>query len=213
MTCRQNFKCAVDGCDRRGLSKRKGMCSTHYFQEYGRKKGKCKSRGCTRNQYSRGYCSAHYQRLLKGSEKGIDAPIKEITLHHGELCSVAGCSRFASKKQFCETHYTANRRSKAKLHQIGKPNHIRERKARPGYKNVHARLRGDRGPALNYTCVDCGRPALDWSYQYGAPDERRDEKTGFLFSADQSYYVPRCRSCNLSYDKRHRDQASYEVAA
>lgn len=65
------------------------------------------------------------------------------------------------------------------------------------YMAVHWRL----GKAANYPCVDCGRPASEWSYIGGAPDERASKHGGSLFSSDSVYYQPRCRKCHRKFDR------------
>jgi hypothetical protein len=75
-----------------------------------------------------------------------------------------------------------------------------------GYMGVHTRLREKFGPASFYDCVDCGGDARDWSYDGGAPDERRQEcgqMEGTVYSLDFSFYSPRCRTCHHQYDDEH----------
>lgn len=210
-------KCKMNGCANpviNGGNKPKGLCSKHFFEQYGKEKGECKVDGCARFQYAKGYCTAHYQRLRKGCALAdISKPIEERKKHNGERCSVGGCERLAQKRTLCGLHY----RRKLRGIDLHKRIWHRGRSAMPeglaNYKTVHERLRRDRGPAAVYACVDCGRAASDWSYQYGAPDERRDEDSGYLFSEDQSYYVPRCRSCNLAFDHAIRTKAILRKAA
>ena len=201
-------KCIIPGCEMRAIKGKTGMCSSHYFAQYGKDKGECSAPGCTKPQYSRGYCSGHYQRLRQGAVGNeLTKPLMAMHYHHGEACEVKGCNRPAAKGTLCSFHYTR------KMHGINleKPtkSNSRPRLRTCTYRNAHLRLRTDRGPACLYKCADCGCQARDWSYQYGAPDERSDEH-GYLYSTIQSYYVPRCRSCNLAHDKRHRDSTIKE---
>lgn len=72
-----------------------------------------------------------------------------------------------------------------------------------GYQRAHSRL----GRVSGRTCVDCGRPALDWSLRQGTPQERlRANLTGrwrgLPFSTDPSDYEPRCKQCHAAHDGR-----------
>jgi hypothetical protein len=68
------------------------------------------------------------------------------------------------------------------------------------YGTVHWRLAINRGRASEFACVDgCGRPAAQWSYIGGDPNEKvRPE--GYRFSLDLGYYVPRCAPCHNTHD-------------
>lgn len=79
--------------------------------------------------------------------------------------------------------------------QVGTPGVI------TNYGAAHNRLRRIRGPASGYTC-GCGRPAQDWAYLGGDPDERVCTKFGLVFSANLDRYVAMCRSCHHRLDKR-----------
>jgi hypothetical protein len=209
MMASMRSECKKAGCTKavvNGWGSDSGLCSQHYFEQYGEKKGACKVDGCVRIQYARGDCSAHYHRLLNGwPVEDLSKPLGDWNRHHGERCSVAGCHRLASKKTLCELHYLRKARGVRLEQPLRKKLSHTMPEGLASYKTVHERLRRNHGPAAQYKCVDCGQTASDWSYQYGASDERRDEESGFLFSENQRYYVPRCRSCNLSYDKKHRD--------
>jgi hypothetical protein len=67
------------------------------------------------------------------------------------------------------------------------------------YDTVHNRLKRDRGPASSHECVDCGKAARDWSYDGGAPDERKAHG-GQSYSPDPAFYSPRCRRCHRAHD-------------
>jgi len=57
-----------------------------------------------------------------------------------------------------------------------------------GHAACHFRVNKKHGPARNKTCVDCGKPANDWSHIHNT--EVRDPDN----------YEPRCRSCHRKYD-------------
>ena len=60
--------------------------------------------------------------------------------------------------------------------------------ANPSYAVWHHRVTKARGAASGYPCVDCGKPAQDWS-------------TANPFSDDiWVRFQPRCRSCHRHYD-------------
>lgn len=52
----------------------------------------------------------------------------------------------------------------------------------------HKRVYAAKGKASQYNCVDCGKPAYDWSWIHNTDPN------------DVSNYEPRCRSCHLKYD-------------
>lgn len=56
------------------------------------------------------------------------------------------------------------------------------------YGYIHELLAEFYGRASEYDCVNCSRPAVDWSYQHGTD------------SSDINNYEPRCRSCHMLYD-------------
>jgi hypothetical protein len=67
-----------------------------------------------------------------------------------------------------------------------------------GYAGAHDRVEAVRGRAKNHPCVDCDRPAHDWSYNHNDPDEQVSEYGPF--SSDPGYYEPRCRRCHRIFD-------------
>lgn len=70
------------------------------------------------------------------------------------------------------------------------------------YDRVHYQLARARGRAREHACIDCGKPAREWSYRGGDPNEQVE--FGRPFSLDIWYYDPRCRSCHLVYDRELR---------
>jgi hypothetical protein len=58
----------------------------------------------------------------------------------------------------------------------------------PSYDVWHHRVKKARGPASGYACVDCGKPARDWSTANPSSDDIA------------ARFQPRCRSCHRCYD-------------
>lgn len=58
----------------------------------------------------------------------------------------------------------------------------------PSYGVWHHRIKKARGPASGYFCVDCGRPAQDWSTVNPSSNDVRIR------------FQPRCRRCHRYYD-------------
>lgn len=58
------------------------------------------------------------------------------------------------------------------------------------YSGKHRRIRDTRGRAKDYVCVDCCKPATQWSHIHGTDD------------GDAQNYEPRCVPCHMVYDGR-----------
>lgn len=71
------------------------------------------------------------------------------------------------------------------------------------YHGAHYYVRKRRGLARRYSCIDCGRPARQWSYDHADPNELVGP-TGLEYSTDPSHYQPRCIGCHAAFDQRHR---------
>lgn len=56
------------------------------------------------------------------------------------------------------------------------------------YVQFHSLMRQAFGSASEYSCVDCGKQASDWSWVHGTDE------------LDPDSYVPRCHACNIRYD-------------
>lgn len=79
------------------------------------------------------------------------------------------------------------------------------------YREAHARIRAERGPASAYVCGECGQPAEEWAYQGLSPDEQVgwvetvDEHGGSvdslrLWSPVPADYAALCRRCHAELD-------------
>lgn len=95
-----------------------GMCMTHYHRnfEYGDptfmkrpspkpRLGVCSVQGCTKSDYSLGFCGTHYhadRRRKKRKEHGRSEPVK----YESEICEVRSCNRKRASKGMCNLHYS-----------------------------------------------------------------------------------------------------------
>jgi hypothetical protein len=85
---------------------------------------------------------------------------------------------------------------------------------RIGYQAALARVRVARGRAAAHLCVDCARPADEWSYNRDDPAEQLQlvscgrpygrYRYRVAYGLDPIHYSPRCRSCSRRLsDRRH----------
>jgi hypothetical protein len=147
----------------------------------------------------------HYRRWVDTGTVGLAGPIPRRSR---PVCNVAACGKPHYAQGFCKRHYTRWKRwgDPFRVEPGGTGDHGRGaqnagwRGVDVGYHAVHDRLRGERGPARGYTCLDCGGQAAEWSYLGGAPDERIDPSVGYAYTVDLSCYAPRCRSCHRTAD-------------
>jgi hypothetical protein len=73
---------------------------------------------------------------------------------------------------------------------------------KPTYSAAHDRVRTQRGPASEQTCVDCEGPASEWSYDHRDPQALKRLVGGrdLTYSADPNHYQPRCHPCHVRFD-------------
>lgn len=73
----------------------------------------------------------------------------------------------------------------------------------PTYHAAHYQVQTQRGRARRYPCIDCGRPARQWSYDHADPNELIDAR-GMEYSTDPTHYDPRCIECHRVFDQKYR---------
>lgn len=71
------------------------------------------------------------------------------------------------------------------------------------YKRAHGKVRGRRGPAKEFLCIDCGEQAKEWSLRRSAIGSVRSELHSW--SDDINDYEPRCVPCHRALDKEVRN--------
>jgi HNH endonuclease len=107
--------CKVKGCDRAVGVKQRGLCLSHYQQEWklhrnewkaAREGACCRVEGCQRRVMARSLCNMHYQRWRL---KGDVGPVEPLQLNGGR-CLVRGCSRWSLARGWCRLHYDRWRR-------------------------------------------------------------------------------------------------------
>jgi hypothetical protein len=66
-----------------------------------RSRGTCKAKACDKDVDAKELCHGHYQRVLRGSSRPIDAPLRKGR----SMCSVEGCDRYVKNHGYCPAHY------------------------------------------------------------------------------------------------------------
>lgn len=69
--------------------------------------GPCLAIGCDGPLYARGYCSAHYKRLMDGRE--INAPMRRKPKRRAAPCDVSGCFNGRYRGELCAGHWSRKR--------------------------------------------------------------------------------------------------------
>ena len=141
-------------------------------------------------------CWTHYQRQRKG--KALHQPPPRNTLP----CVVEGCTAKVQARGMCYTHWSRWRRH-------GSPTVVMPPSGPPiqeevGYSGAHDRVARVKGRAKDHECVDCGAPALEWSYNHDDPDERMTTRPRcpypVPYSMDPEHYSARCGTCHRLHD-------------
>lgn len=158
---------------------------------------RCSVEECVKPVHAKGMCSAHVTRAARHGD-----PLAPLVRQPNQGdCSVPDCSEPMRKVGLCASHYSMQRRH-------GEIRDWQYKHGEGGYVPTHSLLRRTRGPAADLTCVDCGKPANEWSYGGGDPGEVTDDK-GRTFTRNLAAYSPRCFRCHRHFDEnpiamRHR---------
>lgn len=161
--------CTVTDCEREDIQAR-GMCRMHYFRWY--RTGSTAARHANRPQ--RGIC------VVEGCENRDEGP-------HG-LCPMHKTRE--RRHGNTETVLTPRFRRGAESHHWTGDGAT--------YTAMHLRVRKARGRAAEHLCIDCRRPAAQWSYDRADPDQRQSAEGPY--SVRIEHYEPRCVPCHKRFD-------------
>lgn len=82
------------------------------------------------------------------------------------------------------------------------------------YTAAHRRVMRARGKAREHPCVECGKPADEWSLNKETvgtiavfKKNRRGKVEDFSYSDNDNDYSPRCRPCHSRYDHRRGEDS------
>ena len=170
---------------------------------------------CNRDNYSRGYCQAHYERWLAGKRGAeLETPIRRSSAIRGDSCRVEGCPRSSLGSGYCLMHQQRVRRN-------GHPGRVGPyRDSNKKFIDIldewctfvgaHQRVARLWGAASQYPCIECGRQAQDWAYDGTDPTEiygfsREGElipgsSSGCFYSRFPEFYMPMCKKCHKRRD-------------
>ena len=146
------------------------------------------------------YCETHYYRLRRTGSLDVIHPQRP---HRGR-CVYPGCGQLdRGPAGYCAMHQSRINRHgdasvKLKPGQAAGPTHPAYKGEAVTYSGAHMRVRAWRGRADQYSCIDCGRQAQQWSYDHRDPAEMSCREGPF--SVDVWHYEPRCVSCHKAYD-------------
>ena len=115
--------CVVEGCTDTGETNtlRQGMCNLHYirYRRYGDPTVQralspgtytaCSVEGCDRTHFTKGFCKAHHERILRTGEPGGAAIDSNTQYPDDAECEVGGCSEPVRSLWMCDGHYKAMR--------------------------------------------------------------------------------------------------------
>lgn len=146
--------CVTEGCDRLATSSR-GMCNACY-QRWWRNRPespRCALEGCERVSFGRGYCKAHYDRVLKTGDPGS---VELSSDKWGQGSVVGGYRRFKRNGKVILEHREVMEQA------LGRPlrsdetvHHINGDRLDNRPENLQVRT-GRHGKGVVHACGDCG---------------------------------------------------------
>lgn len=160
----------------------------------------CRMEACTKESRGRGLCSTHWRRWrTHGDPNVVKRPGVDYMVRRG--CLIDGCLVSAHSHGYCPLHL-------ARWQKNGDPTHAGPRTGRPlngefpTYGAIHKRLARTRGSAHAHRCVDCDRPAQEWSYDGTDVHDLEALVRGATvrYSLELEHYDPRCVSCHRKHD-------------
>lgn len=167
----------------------------------------CPVEGCIKDAYRKGYCYAHY---MKDWRYGTPTP------DHGPKWQDIKGQRFGSlvvtrrdgQRWVCRCDCGVETKTKAGDLNRGTKiscgnSKLHHRKADAGYVAAHQRVRQDRGPIADHTCIECGQVARHWSYDHTDMLELLEyglSANPVAYSLDPNHYSPRCVPCHKAFD-------------
>jgi len=170
----------------------------------------CAIPDCTQATYRAGYCGGHYMRKWRYGDplhvptRGPYARVKAYWYNDitGQRFGMLSVIERVGNRWRCvcdcgdETVVRIGDLNRGTAQSCGKRSHRRRDQIR--YTAAHQRVRHDRGPASQHSCIDCGRRARQWSYGHADPNELIQD--GMAYSLDSSYCDPRCVPCHKTFD-------------
>lgn len=146
----------------------------------------CTFTNCNNKDAAKGLCSKHYMRLYRAS---------------GGTCQE--CDRTIYCRGLCESHYKTLLRLENPEYDTAQRDIDTSNKSlrNPEYKKAHDNVRRIRGRASNYSCVDCGGTAREWSLSNETDLYGIEDKKTYPYSLNIEDYEPRCSKCHGIYDK------------
>lgn len=162
----------------------------------------CPIPGCGRPLYQRrAYCGSHFMKAYRYGDPLWTPPARyddKTGKRYGRLTVIA---RTADGHWICQCDCgnrittRAGCLNKGSTASCGQHRHADQ----IGYAGAHDRVEAVKGKASSHECVDCDKPAREWSYNHQDP-EQRDGSYG-PFSMDPGYYEPRCTRCHRIFDE------------
>lgn len=195
--------CSVEGCER--PTHGHGFCTMHWkrWKSNGdplvvqklsvAESPICSVEECGQPHHARGLCDMHWKRWKNNGDPLV---IQKPNVAESSICSVDDCERSTHGHGFCLMHWRHWKDN-------GDPS-IGGRPEIPGYSGAHDRVEARYGKAKNYTCVDCGSAAKDWSYKGSSEWEVVAQYRGktVYYSPNPDDYDPRCGRCHKKYDRK-----------